>query len=196
MNGHTWLLRLDLPDGSVFLSDGGVTAWGGNTYIASDAVLGGFSQLSDITEGFGSELPELEIAFAPPSNAALAPLQSGAFRRSTVRLWSAEYNPDTGAIVGDPDLRFAGKMDRVRQQFAFKQLQIIVSCVPEIEVLLFSNDGNGLSPTFHKSLFAGETGHDQAIRLVITRAWGVERSVPAGGGGGNPEVPNRNEDFR
>lgn len=174
MNGTTWLLRLDLPSGSVFLSDGGVTVWGGNTYTANSATLGSFSQLSDVTEGFGSELPELEIVFAPPSNAALTPLQAGAFARSAVRLWLAEYDPDTGAVVGTPDLRFAGRMDRVRQQFAMRQLQIIVSAVPETEVLLFSDDGNGLSAEFHKAVYPGETGHDQATGLVVTVTWGVQ----------------------
>lgn len=181
MNGLTWLLRLDLPGGSVFLSDGGVTTWGGNTYAASHPVIGGISQIGELTEGFGPELPEQEIVFAPPSNAALAPLQTGAFRRSAMRLWLAEFNPATGAVVGTPDLRFSGRMDRVRQQFADKQLQIVLSSVPETEVLLFSDDGNGLSASFHKAVYAGETGHDQATGLVTTVTWGVENAPGAGG---------------
>lgn len=197
MNGLTWLLRLDLPSGPVFLSDGGVTTWGGHTYSADHPVLGSFSQIGELTEGFGPELPEQEIVFAPPSNAALAPLQAGAFRRSALRLWLAEYNPATGAVVGVPDLRFAGRMDRVRQQFGLRQLSIVVSAVPETEVLLFSDDGNGLSASFHKAIHPGETGHDQASGLVNTVSWGVESgtgrggftgvgSNPGGGGSGFP----------
>lgn len=192
MNGLAWLLRLDLPTGAVFLSDGGVTTWGGNTYRASDSALGSIAQIGEVTEGFGSELPELEIVFAPPSNAALSPLQQGAFRRSAMRLWLAEYDPATGAVVGTPDLRFAGNLDRVRQQFGLHQLSIIVSCVPQLERLLFSDDGNGLSAEFHKDVYPGETGHDQATGLVIPIAWGVAggRSnsggfVVGGGFGGN-----------
>lgn len=198
MNGLTWLLRLDLPSGSVYLSDGGVTTWDGNTYTANVETIGGFSQVSEITEGFGNTLPELEIVFAPPSNAALTPLQAGAFARSAVRLWLAEFNTATGAVVGTPDLRFSGNMDRVRHQFAFEQLNIVVSCVPELEVLLFSDDGNGLSSEFHKSLYPGETGHDQATGLVVPRSWGVggPRTGVSGFGGGNTEPPNRNTDFR
>lgn len=187
MNGLTWLLRLDLPSGAVFLSNGGVTVWGGNSYRADDAVLGGFSAVSAVTDGIGDELPELEIVFAPPSNAALTPLQAGAYQRVAVRLWLAEYNPTTGAVVGTPDLRFAGTMDRVRQEFGLRSLSIIVSCVPELETLFFADDGNGLSPAFHKSVFPGETGHDQATGLVIPIAWGVNSSVggvASRGGGG------------
>lgn len=187
MSGLTWLLRLDLPSGAVFLSDGGVTVWDGNTYAASHPVLGGFSQISELTEGFGPELPEQEIIFVPPSNAALGPLQTGAFRRSPLRLWLAEYNPATGAVVGTPELRFAGRMDRVRQEFGLQKLSIIVSAVPELEVLLFSDEGNGLSAEFHKAVYPGETGHDQATGLVTTVSWGVKSApggVSFGGGGG------------
>lgn len=202
MNGLTKLLRLDLPDESAFLSDGGVTVWGGNTYDAAHPVLGGFSQLSDLTLGFGAELPELEIVFNPPDNGALALLQEGAFKRSAVRLWIAEFNPDTGAVVGDPYLEFAGRMDRVRHQYGFQQLSIILSCVPETEVLLFSDDGNGLSAEFHKSIYPGETGHDQATGLVRTVTWGVESSraggrFPGTGGGiDETDKPTPNPELR
>ena len=200
MNGLTWLLRLDLPSGTVRLSDGGVTIWGGDEYRASHPVIGSIAQLSEITEGENGELPEFEVVFAPPSNAALGPLQTGAFRRSGVRLWLAEYDSATGAVVGTPDLRFVGNMDRVRQQFGLRQLSIILSCVPETEVLLFSDDGNGLSAEFHKGLFPGETGHDQAAQLPLQVAWGVASgrsnvggvggsgSFGGGGAGSNPEL--------
>lgn len=182
MNGLTWLLRLDLPSGSAFMSDGGVTIWGGNTYTANHPVLGGIKQIGELTEGFGPELPEQELIIAPPSNAAVSPLQQGCWRRSAVRLWLAEFDEVTGAVVGTPDLRFAGRMDRMRQTFAFQQLGIVLTCVPETEVLLFSDDGNGLSAEFHKSLYAGETGHDQATGLVRTVTWGVESGRSGNGG--------------
>lgn len=181
MNGLTWLLRLDLPAGSVFLSDGGVTVWGGDTYRADDDVLGGFSQISEISDGLGPELPELEISFASPSNAALTPLQSGAYQRSAVRLWLAEFSPATGAVVGTPDLRFAGNLDRVRQSFGYRALSITVSCVPALESLFLTDDGNGLSAEFHKSIWPGETGHDQATGLVIPISWGVAGSQAGAG---------------
>lgn len=199
MNGLTWLLRLDLVGGSVFLSDGGITTYDGNTYRATDATIGGFAQISEITEGAGMEMPELEIAFAAPSNAALTPLQTGAKQRVGVRLWLAEYNTATGAVVGTPESRFVGKMDRVRQDFALQQLNIIVSCVPESEVMFFTDEGNGLSPEFHKSVYPGETGHDQATGLVIPVSWGVASnrgSGTAGGGAGGGSFGERFENFR
>ena len=193
MNGITKLVSLALPSGTVYLSDGGVTVWGGNTYRATDATLGSIAQYGRTSFGFSSVLPQWDLVFAPPSNAALTPLQAGAFARSVVRYCTAEFDVDTGAVVGDPHLEFAGRMDRVRQPFGLRQLAITISCAPEVEVLLFSDEGNGLSAEFHKSLYAGETGHDQATGLVKTVTWGAESArrsnVGGAGGGGGPFAP-------
>jgi hypothetical protein len=191
MDGVTKLLRIDLPSGPVFLNDGGVTDYGGNRYRASHPVIGAVQQWGATEFGFGNTLPEWEFVLAPPSNAALGPLQTGAFARSAVRYWIADFDARTGAVIGTPSLEFAGRLDRLRQTFAARQLSIVVSCVPETEALLFSDDGNGLSPEFHKSVYPGETGHDQATGLVLPVTWGVEGGGRAygggsGGGGSNP----------
>lgn len=195
MNGVTKLVRLDLPSptGSIYLSDGGITVWGGNTYRDSHATLGAIQQYGETEFGFSNSLPEWEFVLAPPSNAALTPLQAGAFARSAVRYWVAEYDTDTGAVVGDPHLEFSGRLDRIRQNFGLRQLSIVVSCVPETEALLFSDDGNGLSAEFHKSVYPGETGHDQATGLVNSVTWGVEsaRRGSSGGGSGSGGGGNR-----
>ena len=187
MNGVTKLVRLDLPSGSVFLSDGGVTVFDGNTYRPSDATIGSIRQYGETAFGFSNTLPEWEFMLAPPSNAALTPLQAGAFVRSAVRYWVAEFDADTGAIVGTPHLEFSGRMNTLRQNFALRDLSIVVSCVPETEALLFSDYGNGLSGPFHKSIYADETGHDQATGLVKQVTWGAPsagRFFGAGSGGG------------
>jgi len=53
-----------------------------------------------------------------------------------------------------------------------------------IERLLLRNSGNSLSAAWHKSIWPGETGHDQATGLKTPVAWGV--AAPPGGvsGGG------------
>ncbi|MEM9085300.1 MAG: hypothetical protein AAGB23_05205 [Pseudomonadota bacterium] len=190
MNGVTKLVRLDLPSGSVYLSDGGVTVWGGNTYRASDATLGSISRYGETAFGFSNTLPEWEFILAPPSNAALTPLQIGALARSPVRYLTAQYDVNTGEVVGDPDAEFSGRMNTVRQPFAFRELSIVVSCVDETEALLRTDDGNGMSSARHKSDYPGETGHDQATGLPITVTWGAPSargggltSGPSGGGG-------------
>lgn len=189
MNGLTWLLRLDLPSGTIHLTDGGVTQYAGDTYRAEHPVIGSVSNFPDIADGFGPELPEAEIMFAPPSNAALPLLIDAGRKRSPMRLWLAEYDTLTGAVVGTPNTRFIGNFDMVRTQAAFRQLSVSVRCVPQSETLFFMDDGNGLSSEYHKSLYPGETGHDEATGLLLSIYWGVSNvsggSSFAGGGGGS-----------
>jgi hypothetical protein len=46
--------------------------------------------------------------------------------------------------------------------------------VPNTARLLERNIGNSLNSAFHKSIWPGETGHDNADGLGRQIAWGVE----------------------
>lgn len=120
--------------------------------------------------------------------AAVSALSSGAIQKSRVRLWLAEYDTTTGEVVGTPELRFIGFVDQPQASFAFRQLTLQITAVPELEAMFFKDTGNGLSISFHKALYPGELGHDNASGLSIPIAWGVESpprgSVYFGGGGG------------
>ena len=187
MNGLTKLVSITLLDRTVYLSDGGVTVFDGNVYVPSDPVIGSIQRYGELTYGFGDELPEWEFILSIPSNSALTPLQSAAKQALPVRYWFVEYDAENGEVTGIAHSEFSGRLDRVRQQFGFQQLGAVISCVAENEALLKSDDGNGLSAEFHKAVYPGETGHDQATGLVQTVTWGVEsvrRGGRAGGGGG------------
>lgn len=180
MTGLTGLLKIELPDGDVLLSDGGVTVFDGDTYSPSDPVLGALASIQTIAEGIGDEIPALEMGFAPQGITAVTALSVGAIQQSRVRLWVAEYDTDTGAVVGTPELRFIGFVDQPQVSFAFRQFSVTLTAVPDLEAMFFRDTGNGLSSTFHKALYAGELGHDNASGISIPVAWGVA-SPPRGG---------------
>lgn len=187
MNGITGLLKIELPDHTVLLTDGGVTEYNGDTYSASDSLLGSLASIDTISEGVGQEIPALELGFAPPSNVAVTALSSGAIQQSVVRLWVAEYDTVTGEVVGTPELRFIGFVDQPQVSYSFGQFGVTITAVPQLEALFFKDTGNGLSSSFHKALYSGETGHDNATGLQISVAWGAN-SPPSGNGsnsGGN-----------
>lgn len=191
MNGITGLLKIELPDHTVLLSDGGVTEYDGDTYIAEDSLLGSLASIDTISEGIGQEIPALELGFAPPSNVAVTALSNGAIQQSTVRLWIAEFDIDTGAVVGTPELRFIGFVDQPQVSYSLGQFGVTITAVPQLEALFFKDDGNGLSSSFHKSLYAGETGHDNATGLQVSVAWGANSPRSGGGSGGGGGANNR-----
>lgn len=173
MNGITGLLKIELPDHTVLLSDGGVTVWDGDTYTSKDSVLGSIASVEVLSEGTGREIPTLDLAFASPGLDALTALSVGALRQSRVRLWIAQYDRETGEVTGTPDLWFSGFVDQPRFSSAFKEFSLSVTCVSEFEAMFFKDTGNGQSSTFHKSIYPGETGHDNGTGLSIPVAWGA-----------------------
>lgn len=187
--GLTGLLKIELPGHTALLSDGGVTVFGGDTYKPVDDLLGSIASVDTIAEGVGQEIPALEIQFAAPGVVAVTALSSGAIQQSRVRLWIAEYDTDTGAVVGTPELRFIGFVDQPTVSFALRQFTVTLTAVPDVEAMFFRDTGNGLSASFHKDLYPGELGHDNATGLSIPVAWGAQSpprggTVFGGGGGG------------
>jgi hypothetical protein len=60
--------------------------------------------------------------------------------------------------------------------------------VSRLERLFSINEGNSLSPRFHKTVWPGELGEDNATGVGVAVAWGVE-GAPRGStysGGGVP----------
>lgn len=57
-----------------------------------------------------------------------------------------------------------------------------MTVVSAAERLFARNTGNGLSSAFQKSVWPGDTGHDNATGLGTPIAWGVEAPPSSGGG--------------
>ena len=181
------LIRIEFPSRTVRLCDGGFFVFGGETYLGEDAVFGNFASIEPLTEGVGDEVPALQLTLQPPGTTPAASLSQPGFQQSRVRCWVAEFNPATGAIIGTPDLTFEGQVDQTSIAVSRGERSLAISVVSTAERLFERNIGNTLSPTFHKSIWPGELGHDNAIGLKVPIAWGVAGSPAAGsgfGGGG------------
>lgn len=174
------LLKIELPDATIRLCDGGFMVFDGETYQSTDVKFGNIASLEALTEGVGEEIPALELSLNPSSAAAPAELSQPGFQKSAVRLWVGEYDVDAGTLVGDPDLLFYGQIDQTILRIGRNVRDLAMTIVSTLERLFMRNEGNTLSPAFHKSVWPGELGHDNATGLTIAVAWGVESS-PAGG---------------
>lgn len=179
MIGLTGLLRVDLPTGVVRLCDGAFFDFGGARYFASDPILGTIASVNDLSEGLGNEIPALDITFNPLGPIAISALSQAALQRRSIRLWLAEYEVETGLIVGTPELRFDGFVDQPAIRDNENEYSVSLVAVPWLEYFFDRDDGNTLSSAFHKTIFPGETGHDNATGLGIGVAWGAE--TPATG---------------
>lgn len=174
------LLKIALTTGvEINLCDGGFIVYDGDTYQSQDPIFGTISSIQPLSEGVGEEVPALEIALSPNTETSAADLSQPGHQRSQVWLWIAEKDEEAGTIIGEPDLLFFGQIDQTRLRVGRNSRELSMTVVSTLERLFMRNEGNSLSPSFHKSVWPGETGHDNASGLSIAVAWGVESS---GGG--------------
>ncbi len=179
----TGLLKIELPETDVLLCDGGFFPWAGDVYQSIDPLFGVITSVEGLEEGVGDEVPALELEFAPPGSAAVSDLSQPGYQQARVRLWIAEYDPDTGVIVGDPQQEFDGLIDQTTLRLGRAERTLATTVVSTGERMFQRNIGNSLSPAFHKTLFPGELGHDNATGLKMSVAWGVASPPRASGSG-------------
>lgn len=178
--GYVGLCRIDLPSGPVLLCDGGFIVFDGDTYLSDDPLLGTIAAMQSLSEGTGPEVPALEMTLQPPSATEAGDLVQPGWQTSRARFWIGEYDPTTGTLVGDPDLMFDGQLDQaILAVGEFRELAVTV--VSLAERLFERNPGNSLTSAWHKSIWPGELGHDNATGLNVQVAWGA--ASPQGSGG-------------
>jgi hypothetical protein len=170
----TGLCKIEFPIGDVLLCDGGFIDWGADRYLSSDPVFGVIAGLETINEGVGEEVPVFELMLLPPGETPASTLAAPGYQTSRVRFWLAEYDVDTGLLVGTPDLQLDGQIDQITLGFGPGTRTMSASTVPNTARLLERNIGNSLNSAFHKSVWPGEAGHDNADGLGRQIAWGVE----------------------
>jgi hypothetical protein len=177
------LLKLELRDGRVIrLCDGGFVVWGAETFRSKDETFGIIGSMEGMEEGVGDEVPTFSMTFLPVSTAAAAQLSAPGMQGSRMRLWIAEQDVDTDAIIGTPDQQFDGQLDQTKLIIGRGKRELEMSFVPMGERFFNSNDGNTLSSAFHKSIYPGELGEDNATGLSSAVAWGTEAQPGSNGG--------------
>ena len=172
--GFVGLFKIELPSSTAYICDGGFIEYDGRTFKSSDDVLGVVSSLEPLSEGAGDDIPALDIQFMPPAPIAFTELTQGSLQGGTITVWLAEYDSASGAaVVRESDLQFIGVLDQPVIRFSQDSYGVAITAVPQAEWMFQRDTGNGLSPAFHKSLYPGETGHDNATGLGIPSAWGT-----------------------
>lgn len=168
------LIKIEFPGHTMRLCDGGFMEWAGETYRSKDSTFGTLGGAEPLSEGVGEEVPVFELTLLPPSDTAPGDLTQPGFQTARSRFWIGEYDVDAGTLIGEPDLQFDGQVDQTLLTFGRETREMALSIVSNTARLLERNIGNSLNPVWHKSIWPGETGHDNATGLGRQVAWGAE----------------------
>jgi hypothetical protein len=183
----TGLAKFELPGHTIRLCDGGFVYYDGEKYASEDTLFGSIESIAQIEENSGDEAPGMNLVFLPATTAAAAELSNPAFQNSRVRFWQARVNEQTGEIDGEPELLRDLLLDTTTLRPGRGTRKLEMELIGAAERLFLVNDGNVLSPRFHKSVWAGETGLDNATGVTLSVAWGV--AAPARGTVSGTSIP-------
>jgi hypothetical protein len=167
------LLKIELPDHTIRLTDGGVVWWEGEKYAAEDDQFGTLAGAEAVTEQVNDEAPAGKLMLMPPSGITAADLFQPESQGSPVRFWLAQIDPETGLIVGTPELTFDGQIDSLTLRVGADELAVEIEFTSAAERLFMVREGNVLSPRFHALAWPGEKGFDHATDVQQAVPWGV-----------------------
>jgi hypothetical protein len=185
-------IRIELPSHRLCLIDGaGTLSFGGDTYVGRDATFGVLETIDNLADGVGEEAPRIEIGLIPASDAGAATLSAANMQGSPVYIYIGALDLATGLVVPDPYLLFVGELDVPKLTSSREGRRLSYEVASVFERLFTDDEGVRLSPSWHKSVWPGETGLDEVTGVEDTIYWGVQAPQGAivygggfGGGGG------------
>jgi len=184
----TGLVKIELPDRTLRFCDGGFFTYESETYRSKDAVFGTIGALQTMAESVGDIVPAITMTLLPPSVTAPTAISQPGNQTAPAKFIIAEYDAETG-LISTGDVEFYGQIDQTVLKRSATEYSLTVSIVSLAERLFERNIGNSMNPNWHKSVWPGELGQDNATGLTGAVAWGVEAApgggtVRGGGGGG------------
>ncbi|RYD63237.1 MAG: hypothetical protein EOP58_11765 [Sphingomonadales bacterium] len=180
------IVRVDLPDHTAYLTDGGYVVVSSQAYSSEDSVLGVVDAFQSFSEGVGDEAPAGVLSFLPPDGVASADLIDPTIQGSRVRVSIVDIDPDTGEPTDTPEQMADWIVDNPELTFAEDGRRLDFNCVANAERLFQTNQGNCLSPTFHQRIWPGETGLRNASGVSTTVAWATNAPPRGTRSGGIP----------
>jgi len=181
-----FLLRIELPGGRIvrLLDGAGYAIWNDEVFTGEDPEFGVIAGFGDFTESEGTEAPRQSVGLLFKSNAALAQLTAPAAQGSPVSIWAAAVDPETGAIIGEPDPRFMGELDDATFNIDRNSSLIELELATVWERLFDDNEGNRWNDTFWTYLFGPSARAFEHVTNAGQKLfWGY--NGPSNGSGGS-----------
>lgn len=179
------LLKIELPARTIRLVDGsGYVVWGAETYTGSDPDFGKIAGFGDFTEAEGTEAPRQTVQLLPPGNAALAALTAPGAQGAPATIYAAVIDRQSGQVIGEPDVRFAGELDDASFNPARNAALLEVELATIWERLFDDNEGHRWNDAFWTYLYGPNARAFQHVTNVGKKIyWGY--NGPTSGSGGS-----------
>lgn len=168
------LMKMELPDRTIRMCDGGFVYWDGELYDSVDDLFGTIASAESFEEKTGDEAPGGKLTFLPPSTASGAALSNPAMQGSRMRFWLAEVESSSGTVIGAPELTADLAIDTVTPKASKGRREIDVEFESAAKRLFLVMRGQALSNRFHQQCFPGEMGMANATGMPRSTAWGAD----------------------
>lgn len=179
----TQLFRWSTADFDLRLTTGGTIIWAGETFRQRDPAWGVLGALPTFDDGIDSQTSRADITIYPASHEALATMADRKHQGTSLAVWDASIDPDTGLLMGQPDLLFQGRFDFARF-IGNEAEELILECGTDEAWLIEPNEDRRLSDPFHRSVWPGELGMSHVTGLGRTIYWRQNQPGGISGGGG------------
>jgi hypothetical protein len=157
------LVRLDMPGGAICLTDGGFVPFdagegnGAELYIGRHPVYGTLNSIGAIKDGAEAQTTRLDLSILPASDVATAALASPTTQGVRVQWWEGAIDPDAGTLIGQPELKFDGEIDKARFQVGDSWL-LTLECGTQAERQLEPNADWRLNDAFQRTIWTDDLG--------------------------------------
>ncbi|MNV24825.1 hypothetical protein D3C71_1159010 [compost metagenome] len=170
------LVRFDMPGGAICLTDGGFAVHdagegeGPETYFGRHPVYGVLSSVGSIKDGADAQTTRIDIVILPASDVATAALGNPSTQGVRVQWWEGVIDPATGGLMGQPELKFDGEIDKPRLQVG-ESWSLTLECGTQAERQLEPNADWRLNHAFHSRIWPGELGLQYVDGVARKNEW-------------------------
>lgn len=171
------LVRFDMPGGAICLTDGGFAVHdagegeGPETYFGRHPVYGVLSSVGSIKDGADAQTTRIDIVILPASDVATAALGNPSTQGVRVQWWEGVIDPATGGLMGQPELKFDGEIDKPRLQVG-ESWSLTLECGTQAERQLEPNADWRLNNSFHQKIWGtGELGLQFVDGVTRKKEW-------------------------
>ncbi|EGF93750.1 hypothetical protein ABI_21920 [Asticcacaulis biprosthecium C19] len=174
-------VRMAHPVKTVHLLDGaGTLSFGGEVWSGFDPDFGALGALEAIgDQADRDEAPEFLLTVRPADAALLVGLATAAAQGCAASLYIGAFDPQSGAVVGTPEVVFQGEVDDVDMVLDGASSAVTFTLVSHFVRFQAEDEAITLSDSFHQSVWPGEKGLEFMTEVEQQMPWGAEGPRPA-----------------